>query len=235
MNYIEFKHLILNAKYHTKYEAIINLKNNEIFAYEALSKFEIDSNLISTEEIFRKLHHNNKLFFELEKRNKLLQIKNFPLKNKLFLNFDADIFVSDEQQDYWEKFLTSNKDNVVVEITENGSDDESSANIMRNFCHWLSSKKIDIALDDFGQDGSMFSFYMMNKSKYIKIDKSFLKQIRINKNYIHYLNGLLRTIKENGQKSIIEGVETKYDYELTRHLDCDFIQGYYFDSLQIVV
>lgn len=235
MNYIEFKHLILNAKYHTKYEAIINLKNNEVFAYEALSKFEIDSNLISTEEIFRKLHHNNKLFFELEKRNKILQIKNFPLKNKLFLNFDADIFVTNEQQNYWEKFLITNKDNIVVEITENGSDDESSANTMRDFSHWLTSKGIDTALDDFGQDGSMFSFYMMNKSKYIKIDKSFLYQIKKNKNYIFYLKGLLKTIKENGQKSIIEGVETKDDYSLVKALECDYVQGYYFDDLQIIV
>ncbi len=44
---------------------------------------------------------------------------------------------------------------------------------MRNFSSWLNNKNIETALDDFGQDGSMFSFYMMNGSKYIKIDKSF--------------------------------------------------------------
>lgn len=235
MNNIEFKHLILNAKYFTKYEAILNIKTREVFAYEALSKFEIDNNLISTEEIFRHLHHNNKLFFELEKRNKLLQIKNFPKKEKLFLNFDADICVSNEQQNYWELFFNEVKDNIVVEITENGSDDETSANIMRNFSLWLNSNQIDTALDDFGQDGSMFSFYMMNGSKYIKIDKSFLRQIQCNRNYLHYLKGILKTIRLNGQKSIIEGVETQADYNLVKTLDCDYVQGYYFDEYQIVI
>ncbi|AXH10551.1 hypothetical protein CP960_08270 [Malaciobacter halophilus] len=234
MNNIEFKYLILNAKYFTKYEPIIEVCNDEIFAYEALSKFEIDNNLISTEDIFRHLHHNNKLFFELEKRNKQLQFENFNVDKKLFLNFDADIFVSSEQQSYWELFLNDKKDNIVVEITENGSDDETSANIMRDFSSWLSSKNIDTALDDFGQDGSMFSFYMMNGSKYIKIDKSFLRQIEANRNYLHYLKGVLKTIKLNGQKSVIEGVETKRDYELVKELGCDYMQGYYFDEYLIV-
>ncbi len=105
---------------------------------------------------------------------------------------------------------------------------------MREFSQWLYDKNIESALDDFAQDGSMFSFYIMNRSKYIKIDKSFLKQINVNKNYISYLEGLLKTISLNNQKSIIEGVETKEDYNLVKELNCDYMQGYYFGDLTIV-
>ena len=56
----------------------------EVYGHEALSKFDIKNEIINTEEIFRKLHHNNKLLFELEKRNKKLQIENYPLKQKNF-------------------------------------------------------------------------------------------------------------------------------------------------------
>lgn len=235
MNTIEFKHLISNALYHTKYEPIIDTLTNEIYAYEALSKFEVDQALISTEEIFRKLHHNNKLFFNLEKRNKLLQIKCFSENKKLFLNFDADIVCTDEQRDYWQDFLKPIKDRIVIEITENGSDDEASSEIMRSFSTWLNKQNIDSALDDFAQDGSMFSFFIMNKSKYIKIDKSFLKQINSNMNYLPYLKGLLETIRLNKQKSIIEGVETFEDYELVKDiLKPDYMQGYYFSDLMII-
>jgi len=235
MNSKEFRQLILEAKYYTKYEPILKKDTLEVFAYEALSKFDIYNDTISTEDIFRKLHHNNKLFFELEKRNKLLQIKNYHFKQKLFVNFDADIVVTKEQKLYWENFLLEHKKNLVVEITENGSDDESSAKIMRDFSKWLKKKGIEAALDDFAQDGSMFSFYIMNKCKYIKIDKSFLAQIRVNKSYEHYLQGILKTIKLNGQKSIIEGVETLEDLEFVRKLDCDYIQGYYFNDLVTIV
>lgn len=231
----EFKQLILEAKYFTKYEPILKKDTLEVYAYEALSKFDIYNDTINTEDIFKKLHHNNRLFFELEKRNKQLQIENFHFNNKLFVNFDADIFVTKNQQDYWEKFLLKYKDNLVVEITENGSDDETSAKIMKNFSNWLCEKGIDAALDDFAQEGSMFSFFIMNKCNYIKIDKSFIEQIRVNKNYIHYLSGILKTIRLNGQKSIIEGVETKQDLELVQSLDCDFIQGYYFNDLVSIV
>jgi len=234
MNTQEFKYLIKNAKYETKYEPIIDSTNNSIYAYEALSKFEVKEEIISTEEIFRKLHHNNTLFFELERRNKELQVECFSEDKKLFLNFDADIVNTIDQKEYWEDFLKPHKNNVVVEITENGSDDEKSTKIIHEFSQWLENKNIESALDDFGQDGSMFSFHLMGKSKYIKIDKSFLMQIRKNKNYIFYLEGLLKTIKKNNQKSVIEGIETKEDYDLSLELGCDYMQGYYFNDLVII-
>ena len=127
------------------------------------------------------------------------------------------------------------KDFVVIEITENGSDDETSAKIMQDFSNWLKLNGFNSALDDFAQDGSMFSFHIMNNCNYIKIDKSFLKQIRKNQNYIHYLKGLLHTIKLNNQKSIIEGVETLDDLNLIRNLDYDFVQGYYFSDLSFCI
>ena len=234
MNNVEFSYLIKNAQYKTKYEPIIDIETNEIYGYEALSKFEIDQSVITTDDVFKKLHHYNKLFFELEKRNKNLQVENYDKKEKLFLNFDADIVRSKEQQTYWENFFLVNNNKIVVEITENGSDDETSATIMRNFSQWLNDRGIDSALDDFAQDGSMFSFYIMDRSKYIKIDKSFIFKIRENPNYIPYLKGLLETIKLNNQKSIIEGVETKEDFDLVKSLNCDYVQGYYFSDLILI-
>ncbi len=234
MNTFEFKHLIENAQYNTKYEPILETNTSDIFAYEALSKFEINKIIINTEEIFRNLHHNNSLFFELEKKNKLLQIESYTENKKLFLNFDADIVKSNEQRTHWEIFLNEYKDRIVVEITENGSDDEKSVEIIHEFSSWLTNQGIDSALDDFAQDGSMFSFFLMNKSKYIKIDKSFLRQIRENNNYIEYLKGLLKTIRLNNQKSIIEGVETIDDYLLVKELQSDYMQGYYFNDLVII-
>lgn len=231
MNDLEFKKLIKNAPYQTKYEAVVEVKSEEIFAYEALAKFDISQNIISTEEIFRYLHHNNELFYELEKRNKIEQLENAITHYPVFANFDADIFTTNEQKSYWETFLTKYKKRIVVEITENGSDDEKSANIMKEFSSWLKSKEIATALDDFAQDGSMFSFFIMNNSQYIKIDKSFLQQIRLNKNYKYYLEGLVKTIQANGQKSIIEGVETKEDFEFVKKLGTDYMQGYYFHHL----
>ncbi len=233
MNNIEFKHLITNATYSTKYEPIVDVQTDDVYAYEALSKFNLNNRVMSTEDIFRKLHHNNELFYTLEKRNKELQIKHFDSDKKLFVNFDADIFVTNEQKAYWEKFLLEHQKRVVVEITENGNDDEASAKIIREFASWLHKKELMSALDDFGQDGSMFSFHIMNRCQYIKLDRSFIKQIKFNMNYIPFLKGLLQTIRMNNQKSIIEGVETYADYDFVKTLDCDYMQGHYFNDLII--
>ncbi|WP_164969139.1 EAL domain-containing protein [Candidatus Marinarcus aquaticus] len=223
--------LILNAPYQTKYEAILDVTSKDIVAYEALAKFGINQNIISTEKIFQYLHHNNELFYSLEQRNKAHQLEHAPQSYPVFVNFDADIVVSDEQKNHWEMFLKEHQKSIVVEITENGSDDEKSANIMRNFSSWLKQREIKTALDDFAQDGSMFSFFIMNNSSYIKIDKSFLRQIERNENYFYYLEGVIKTIQANGQKSIVEGVETKEDYETVKKLGSNYMQGYYFSDL----
>jgi len=236
MNKEQFTHTLLHAKYSTKYEPIFNKDTLDIYAYEALSKFDINEEIISTEEIFRRLHSSNDFFFHLEKRNKEKQIKDFTFdpNKKLFVNFDADIVVTKEQQEYWSNFLEKNKKDLVVEITENGSDDEKSASVMRDFASWLHEHEINIALDDFAQEGSMFSFIIMNKSQYIKIDKSFLRMIEQNKHYENYLEGLLKTIRLNKQFSIIEGVETQEDFNLVKRLPCDYIQGYFFKNQVII-
>ncbi|NQY95346.1 MAG: EAL domain-containing protein [Campylobacteraceae bacterium] len=229
-NIENLKALICTAKYVTKYEPILNTNDLDIYAYEALSKFEIRRESITTEDIFRELHKNNQLFFYLEKRNKKLQVDNFTEDKKLFLNFDADIFVTSEQKLYWQNFLQPIKDNIVVEITENGSDDESSADTIHKFSKWLRENKIDTALDDYAQDGTMFSFKLMNESKYVKIDKSFLREINKNKNFFYYLEGFVKTMKLNGKKTIIEGVETLEDLQIAKDVNSDYVQGYLFKN-----
>ncbi|MFA7084430.1 MAG: EAL domain-containing protein [Arcobacteraceae bacterium] len=231
MKAINLNQIIEKSSYHTKYEAIIDVKKKEIYAYEALAKFNINETIATTDEIFRHLHQNNNLFYEIEKRNKLHQIKHAPLNYKTFVNFDADVAKTSLQQEYWDSFLEKNREKIVVEITENGSDDEKSANIMKDFSSWLKSKKIITALDDFAQEGSMFSFYIMKNSEYIKIDRSFLREIEKNPNYIYYLEGVIKTIQSNGQKTIIEGVETKEDLNLVKKLGSNYMQGYYFSHL----
>ncbi len=220
--------LICTAKYITKYEPIVNIKSMEIYAYEALSKFELPKESISTEDIFKELHRNNQLFYYLEKKNKKLQIDNFPLNKPLFLNFDADIFITNEQKRYWQNFLAPIKNNIVVEITENGSDDEKSFKIIHDFSKWLRYNGINTALDDYGQDGTMFSFQLMNDSKYVKIDKTFLREINKNQNYYYYLEGFIKTMSLNNKITIIEGVETESDLKIAKNVKCDYVQGYYF-------
>lgn len=235
MNKMELKEIITKAKYLTKYEAILDVNTLDIFAYEALSKFETKFSEISTEDIFKKLHKDNQLFFKLEKRNKELQVSNFIYPNKkLFLNFDADICFSKEQRDYWDMFFKNNCDNLVVEITENGSEDERRANAMKDFSKWLKLRKIDTALDDFASEGSMFSFSIMDNSNYLKIDKSFIRMISKNLNYKYYLKGVIDTMRLENKKTIIEGIETYNDLSLAKELGCDYIQGYLFKTHTII-
>ena len=74
---------------------MINLEKNLQTLYGcAISKGSVES-----------FYGKRKRYKKLEKRNKKLQIENYPLENKLFLNFDADIVATKDQQSYWKDFL----------------------------------------------------------------------------------------------------------------------------------
>ena len=105
---------------------------------------------------------------------------------------------------------------------------------MHDFAQWLKRNSIVTALDDFAQDGSMYSFKLMNETKFIKIDKSFIIQIKKNRNHLFYLQGLVNTISLNGQKTIIEGIESMYDLQIARDVKCDYVQGYLFQDKNII-
>lgn len=106
MNTNELNKLILNATYQTKYEAILDVTSKEIMAYEALAKFDIDQNIISTEKIFQYLHHNNALFMNWSNETKHINLIT-PLKGMISLLILMQILLSVRIKKLLENIFTS--------------------------------------------------------------------------------------------------------------------------------
>ncbi len=143
----------------------------------------------------------------------------------LFLNLDPDVSLKDTQIDFWINLLKS-QENIVVEIIENS--DEESVDDISNFMDWMQINNIEYAYDDFGKPNSIFFNSLLETALYIKLDIHFLRSIKIDKNYIELLKGIISYARAKNKYTILEGVEDEDDLKIAKTLNTDYVQGYLF-------
>lgn len=93
----------------------------------------------------------------------------------------------------------------------------------------LKSLGVLIALDDFGTGYTSFSQLVNYPLDTLKIDRSFVKSIHhVDTSKKPTLNIIYELAKVYQLKVIVEGIETKEDFNYVKELGCDLAQGYYF-------
>ncbi|MDZ5253782.1 EAL domain-containing protein [Clostridium sp. LIBA-8841] len=117
-------------------------------------------------------------------------------------------------------------ENICIEITESVMIEEEEASI-RNL-NLLKLLGFKLSLDDFGTGYTSFSYLKKFKGGSLKIDKSILDDADQNE------YGIINSIKDIGHelnfKIVVEGVETKEQFESLVEIGCDLFQGYYFSK-----
>lgn len=91
----------------------------------------------------------------------------------------------------------------------------------------LKSMEFRIALDDFGTGYSSLGHLKNGTIDTIKIDKSFVKDLGVDRNDEVLVKSILAIAKNFGFTTIAEGVENAFQLEFLEALGCDMIQGYY--------
>ncbi len=219
------KTILKDKSYGVEYQPFISTKNEEIFAYEALSRFEYVTKAISPEVFFEICHDFNELFFDAEQILKKYQFQNRPKDKKLFVNFDPHILLEKNRVNEVFNFF-SKQENFVIELVENSHESVNTTKLLSIF----KNLNFDFAVDDFFKENSMLSLELLKKCDYLKLDKDVLKEINSNKSFMYVVEGLVKCSHELGKKVVLEGVETKKDFKLAKTLNIDFAQGYLFRS-----
>ena len=91
----------------------------------------------------------------------------------------------------------------------------------------LEAYGIRIALDDFGTGYSSLSYLKHLPVSIIKIDRSFISDIRLNSNSLMIVKTIVSIAKSLGMTVIAEGVESREELHLLQELDCDYYQGFF--------
>jgi EAL domain-containing protein (putative c-di-GMP-specific phosphodiesterase class I) len=113
-----------------------------------------------------------------------------------------------------------------LEITENSMFE--NINYAIEVIQELKGMGVRIALDDFGTGYSSLGYLTQLELDTIKIDKSFVHNITHDQNRIAVVQGIVAIANALEVPMVIEGVETKDQYQFFSQLGCQIIQGYLF-------
>lgn len=87
-------------------------------------------------------------------------------------------------------------------------------------------ESFDMSIDDFGTGYSSLSYLKELMADELKIDRVFIKGYP-NSDDGKLIKAIVGLAKEMNLRIVVEGVETKEQYDYIKSLDCDIYQGYY--------
>lgn len=85
-----------------------------------------------------------------------------------------------------------------------------------------------VALDDFGTGYSSLSYLQKFDIDYLKIDRSFIRDLSQNSNDTALTEAIIMMAHKLGLKVVAEGVETQAQADILKAAACDYAQGYLF-------
>ncbi|WP_313072590.1 EAL domain-containing protein [Melaminivora sp.] len=116
-------------------------------------------------------------------------------------------------------------DRLELELTENVAvdDPQTAAQIMGK----LNAQGVRLAIDDFGTGYSSLSQLKRFRIYRLKIDQSFVRDLRHDGNDRAIVSAIIRMAQTLGMRTTAEGVETAEQLALLRENGCDEAQGYH--------
>ena len=102
--------------------------------------------------------------------------------------------------------------------------------LLKNTIDTLKEMDISVSIDDFGSGYSSLSLLQDLDFDVLKLDKSFIKKVVVNKRARTVIANVINMANELNMSVIAEGVETKEELSILRDLKCNVIQGFIFDK-----
>lgn len=137
--------------------------------------------------------------------------------------FPNQIFTKDEVQAYI-NYFGDDKTAMMLETLEYP---ELSVEIARTKREFADINDNLIAIDDFGTGISNFDAIEAAKPDIVKIDRTLLKDIDLDKIRQTQLKEMIDTFHERGMRVVAEGIETEAEFDTMKILGADLFQGYY--------
>jgi len=117
---------------------------------------------------------------------------------------------------------------IEIEFTETAYNEDEE--MLRKAIRVLNEKGFSASIDDFGSGYSSLSLLENLKFDVLKLDKSLIDTVLQNNQSKIVVTNIVRMAKELDMHIVAEGVETRETLQVLKELDCDLIQGYYFDK-----
>ena len=119
---------------------------------------------------------------------------------------------------------------LTLEITESMFMDD--IRYARTTLAGLKEAGFTISIDDFGTGFSSLSYLAQLPVDNLKIDMSFVRNLQTDPRAESIVKAIIQMARGIGLKTIAEGVENGEQLAILRGMDCDFVQGYFFNRPQ---
>lgn len=222
------ENILANRNFGVEYQPIVAIENEQIIAYEALSRFRYKGLSLSPDTFFGICHHDLELFAKAESMLKSFQFKHRPKDSQLFVNFDPHVLHNAKWVHHVFDFF-SKQENFIIEVVENSYEAVNTEKLLEIFYQ----RNYQFAIDDFFKENSMVSIYLLKKCHVLKFDRMLINELKNTPSFKHVIQGLISFAHENNKKIIFEGIETEEDFALAKSMKCDYVQGFLFQSMFI--
>ena len=223
------------GEFELHYQPIVELQSGNIIGFEALMRWRHGENYVSPGE-FIPISEETGLIIEQGRFALELGLKDHHRFSELLENSSSFISInlSGLQISNFDeidrlgliiKDSNLNPDQIKLEVTE--------TLMLADFSHAVEALKrlknlgISIAIDDFGTGYSSLSYLHQLPLDTLKIDRAFINDMNKTEKSMRVVESITGLALALGMNIVAEGIEEKEQFELLKHLGCQYGQGYY--------
>ncbi|MCW8345579.1 EAL domain-containing protein [Vibrio sp. ZSDZ65] len=231
------RYAIANNELEIYYQPILNLRTNEIIGAEALMRWNDKKFGMVPPDEFIPLSEKNGLIHQIGEFAIMTACQQAALWQAI-APIHMSINFSSVQFRFCDKLFTQVRyglmksglpaDRLDIEITESLLFNHNEEVI--SLLNKLQSMGVKLTIDDFGTGYSALSYLQKFPFDQLKIDRSFLKNIRKNKSDRELVNAVIAMAKALNLKVIAEGIENQWHVDYLNSIDCEYGQGFHYSK-----
>lgn len=236
---VELENRLLKAvnqnEFKLEYQPKISLETGKIIGAEALIRWHHPENGLVSPDVFIPIAEDTGLIKTIGQwvlseachQNKKWQVAGLPLIT-IAINVSALELKHANYQQQVSKVLMSSglgAEFLELEVTETVAIDGDEEGIRDLLV--LKEMGVKLSIDDFGTGYSSLSYLKRLPIDTIKIDKSFVRDIKVDANDAAIVTAIIKMSHSLHFKVIAEGVETYDQLQYLKEFECDEIQGYF--------
>lgn len=204
-----------------------------LYAYEALVRPEASGIAVYPSTLFDPKSDND--LCELDRLCRSIHIRNYHLlaneNATLFLNINPALYDTTDSVDFEFQFLIEDlqaqnlaPSKIVCEIIEAKAVDDA---LIARMCAQFREAGAKIAVDDYGSDHSDWQRFELVKPDILKLDGAVFRNLCKTPGAIPALRNLTESLHDIGCVLLVEGVETRNQFDIALEASVSLVQGYF--------
>ena len=225
------RYAVEHSKIIPYFQSIVDNKTLEIHKYECLARLLDKHDNVIAPSLFIPIAKSIKVYnyvtkIIIEKSFKVFETNSYEFS----INLSMEDIINSEMFDFiLQKLKSSSASNrVIFEIVE--SEAIQDFNKIARFVKEIKRYGAKIAIDDFGDGYSNFSYLIKMNVDFLKIDGSLIKDIDTDKNSYLVVETIVDFANKLGIKTIAEFVHSSAVMDKVKEMGIDYSQGYHIDK-----